>query len=342
MTTRLLWATLFALLVSGNATAQKTFEEIVARVNNDIILKSELVDAERNLRNELAQRLQGPQLDQAVLENTKHLLRNLIDTALLLQQAKEMGLNADLEVIKNMEQLRQEHKFATLEALEKAIVDQGVPVEEFKQNIRTSYLRQQVVGREVYPKIIITQEEVHNFYDTNKQSFDKPAGVQVREILVATEGKSAAEIEELRKKADDALAAVKRGDDFAEVAQKYSDAPTAASGGDLGFFEKGQLSNQLEDALAKLQKGQVSEVLTMPYGFLILKVEDKHEGGILTFEIARTQIENTLWQQRVEGKIREYLTRLRMDGFVEVNEGYVDTGAAPASTAASESNPEKN
>jgi peptidyl-prolyl cis-trans isomerase SurA len=251
-----------------------------------------------------------------------------------------MGLNADLEVIKNMEQLRQEHKFATMEALEQAIVEQGLSLEEFKQSIRTEYLKGQVVGREVYPKIIIPTEDVRNYYNTNQKAFDKPAGVQVREILISTEGKTTAETEELKKKADDALVAVRRGDDFGEVAQLYSDAPTAANGGDLGFFEKGQLSEQLEESLSKLEKGQVSDVLTMPYGFLILRVEDKHEGGILSFELARPQIENALWQQRVEPRIREYLTKLRVDGFVQVNEGYVDTGAAPP--AVSQSDPPKN
>jgi peptidyl-prolyl cis-trans isomerase SurA len=321
----------FALSVT--AMAQAVVDEIVARVNSDIILKSELVDAEKSLRNTLGQRLQGAQLEQAVNDNLRNLLRNLIDTNLILQQAKLMGLNADLEVVKNMEQLRQDYKFPTLEALEQAIVEQGIAVDEFKQNIRNEYLRQQVLQREVYPRIIITQEEVHNYYDANKQSFDKPAGVQVREILIATEGKTAAEVAELKKKAEDALAEVTRGEDFAEVAQKYSDAPTAANGGQLGFFEKGQLSTEIEDAVAKLSRGQVSEILTMPYGFIILKVDDKHDGGILTFELARNEIENAIWQQRVDGRVREYLTRLRSEGFVEVNPGYVDTGASSTAPA---------
>jgi parvulin-like peptidyl-prolyl isomerase len=332
----------FIIAASPAAAAQQVVDEIVARVNSDIILKSELTDAERTMRTQLAQDLQGQELERAVAENLKHLLRSLIDSTLLLQQAKAMGLNADLEVVKNMESLRQEYNFNSLEALEKAIVEQGMAIEEFKQNIRTRYLRDQVLQREVYPKIIVTQEEVRSYYDANTQSFDKPAGVQVREILISTEGKSPAETAELRMKAEDALAAVKRGDDFAEVAQKYSDAPSAARGGELGLFAKGELSAELETALAGLSRGQVSEILTMPYGFIILKVDDKHEGGILSFELARPEIENRLWSQRIDGKVREYLAKLRSDGFVQVNTGYVDTGAVTSTASESESSPAKN
>jgi parvulin-like peptidyl-prolyl isomerase len=135
---------------------------------------------------------------------------------------------------------------------------------------------------------------------------------------------------------------VKRGDDFAEVAQKYSDAPSAARGGELGLFAKGELSPELENALANLSRGQASEILTMPYGFLILKVEDKHDGGILSFELARNEIENTIWSQRVDGKVREYLAKLRTDGFVQVNKGYVDTGAAPVPPSGSAIPPARN
>jgi peptidyl-prolyl cis-trans isomerase SurA len=319
------------------AFAQKpvTLEEIVARVNADVILKSELVEAEKQRRAELSQQLQGAQLEQVMAQVSKDILRDLIDASLLTQQAKEMGLNADLEVVKNMEKLRQENNIPTLEDLEKAIVEQGMTVEAFKDRIRREYMSSQVLQQMVYPKIVVTNEEVRNYYDTHKQEFEKPAGYQIREILISTEGKLPGEVSELKTKADDALAAIKRGDDFGEVAQKYSDAPTAQDGGDLGFFEKGQLRKDWEDALAKTEKGQVTEILNMPYGFVILKLEDKHEGGVLPYEIAQTEVQNVIWQERVRPRIREFLTKLREDGFVEVKEGYVDTGAPAAKVSVS-------
>jgi len=332
------------LLIAVTAMAQKTVDEIIVRVNADIILKSELENAKTSLRKELAdgQHLQGAQLEQALTEQSKFLLRDLIDQTLLVQQAKEAGINADLEIVKTMERMRQEYKFETLEALEKAIVEQGISVDEYKQQIRNRYLTSQVLGREVYPKIIITNEEMRKYYDANQKNFDRPAGIQLSEITISTESKTPEEVAAQRKKAEEALAAVKKGDDFSETARKFSEAPTAQEGGVLGFFPAGQLAKALEDAVAGLEKGQTTEILTLPYGLVILKVDDKHSGGILSFELAQKDIQDQLFQQQVQPKIREFLTKLRTEGFIEIKPGYVDAGAPPEKAAkVSEATPEK-
>ena len=333
------WLTAIIFLIASTSLAQtKTVDEIVAWVNSDIILKSEFETRKVQVRNDLAEApprgrgLQGTQLEQAFNDATKTLLRDLIDETLLLQQAKDMGLNADLEVVKTMEQLRQERHLESLDELEKAIIAQGFSVDEFKQNIKTRYLTSQVLQREVYGRVVITTEEMRKYYDANIKNFDRPAGIHVREIAVSTENRSPAEIESQRKKIEEALAAVKKGDNFAEVAAKYSESQTAQEGGDLGFFVKGELANPLEDVASSLEKGQVSDVITLNGWFMILKVEDKHEGGILQFELAQKEIQDLLWQQGVQPKIREYLTKLRADGFVRVADGYADLGQ-PAKTA---------
>src|SRR2546425_1282571 len=331
---RLVVLTAILLLIASNALAQsKTVDEIIAWINSDIILKSDYELRKAAIRNDLAEPaprgrgLQGAQLEQAFNDGQKILLRDLIDETLLLQQAKDMGLNADLEVIKTMEQLRQERKLASLDDLEKAIVAQGFSVDEFKQNIKTRYLTSQVLQREVYGRVIVTTDEMKKYYDTNVKNFDRPAGIRVREISVYTENRGPAEIESQKKKIEDALAAVKKGDNFAEVASKYSESQTAQGGGDLGFFVKGELDKPLEDLASKLEKGQVTDIIPLRDGFMILKLDDKHEGGILPFELAQKDIQDVLFQQGVQPKIREFLTKLRGDGFVKVADGYTDLGS---------------
>ena len=117
------------LSMAGSAFAKtKTIEEIVAWVNNGIILKSEYELRKQQIRSDLAEApprgrgLQGAQLEQAYNEESKRVLQSLIDETLLLQQAKDMGFSGDLEVIKTMERLRQERHLDSLDALEKAIV----------------------------------------------------------------------------------------------------------------------------------------------------------------------------------------------------------------------------
>ncbi len=331
------------LLIAGQAFAQtRTVEGIVARVNAEIILKSELDRARERLRGDLAgapprgQGLQGAQLEQAFAEQSKNSLRDLIDQTLLLQKAKEMDLNAELEVVKTMERMRQENNIPSTEQLEQEIIKQLGNIDEFKQEIRTRYLTGQVLGREVYNKVVITMEELRKYYDENQKNFDRPEGLRVREIVVNTENRGPDEIDSQKKKAEEALAAIKKGDDFAEVVRKYSESATAQEGGDLGFFVKGELAKPLEDATAGLDRGQTTDILTLSYGFLILKVEDKHSGGVLPFELAQKEITDILFQRHAQPKIREYLTKLRSDGFIEVREGYVDTGAPSKTEKVSE------
>src|SRR5439155_5700754 len=167
---------------------------------------------------------------------------DLIDQTLLLQKAKEMDLNAELEVVKTLERMRQENNIPSTEELEQAIIKQLGSIDEFKQEIRTRYLTGQVLEREVYSKVVVTNEELRKYYEENKTNFDRPAGVHVREMAIYTENRGPEEIESQKKKAEEALAAIKKGDDFADVAQKYSEWPTARDGGDLGFFANGDLA----------------------------------------------------------------------------------------------------
>ena len=329
------------LSIAGTALAQtKNVEEIIAWVNNDIILKSEYEKRKAELRAELAQPkpqgagLSGAQLDQVFNDRSKTLMREMIDEALLLQQAKDLGLNGESEVIKTMDQLRQQQHLDSMEAWYKAIVDQGYNLDDFRQNIRSRYLTSQVIQRQV--SAVVTNEELRKYYEENKKNFDRPAGVQLAEIVFLTENRSPEGIESQRKKAEEALAAVKKGDDFAQVAAKYSESGTAENGGDLGFTAKGELAPSLEEIISKLDKGQVSDIIPVQGAFMILKVVDKHAGGVLPFELAQKEVFGLLYDQAMQPKIREYLTKLRNDGFVKTAEGYVDTGAAQKSEKVSE------
>src|SRR5262249_12643975 len=225
-----------SIFISSSLYSQKVLEEIIARVNADIILKSEYDTEQKNLREELAQNLQGPQLDQAIQQRSKDILRNLIDNSLLTQQAKEMGISADLEVVKQEERMRQEQNrqnpknpINSLEELEKAI-SQQMNLDHFKLRIKTQCLRNQVLGREVYNRVVVTTEDLRKYYEDHQKDFDRPAGVHIREISVNTQNMGQAEQATQRKKIEDALAAVKKGDDFGETAQKFSESDTAQSG----------------------------------------------------------------------------------------------------------------
>ena len=160
-------ALLFTLvLASSPVWAQKRIEEIAVRVNGDIILKS---DIERELdlrRTEMAQQgVPASRIVELMEEQQKTVVRDLIDKRLLVQLAKEANVNADLDVLKTMEELRTERKYATMEELESAIIKDYGDLEEFKNDIREKYMTEQVIQHEVYQHIIVTNEEMRKYYD---------------------------------------------------------------------------------------------------------------------------------------------------------------------------------
>ncbi len=335
---RLLSAVLVAAIAAAPGWAQKKIEQIAARVNSDIILKSDIDRYTENLRTDLAERVQRTELSAAeaekIFEEEKTtVLRDLIDRALLVQVAKDAGLNADLDVFKTMEQLRTERNFATMEDLEKAIVKDYGDVEEFKNDIRAKVLTQQVIEHEVYGHIVVTQEEERKYYEEHKQDFDKPAGVRLSEIVILVDRRFPDQVATQRKKAEEALAAVKKGDDFAEVAKKYSEDADAVNGGDMGYITV-ELSEDLAKAIDKLEKNQTTDIIEAPDAFVIYKLTDRHTGGILSFDLAERFVYSELMNEAAPPKVREFLTKLRQDGFVDVKEGFKDEGAVKAKAKA--------
>jgi len=325
---------------------QKVISQIAAKVNKDIILASEVKRAEADLRAELTEtsKLKGAQLVQAIEEGSKNILRDLIDKYLIKQVADDMGLDANIEVLKQLEQMRIQYNFPTEEALEAAMAKQGTNIDDVKENIRYKNLRSQVIRHEVTGKIVVTNEEMKHYYDAHKQDFDRPPGVSIGMIAVSTEDLSASEIEARQKTMAEALAALKRGEDFEDVAHKYSEDPSSQDGGVLPFFERnsdgtyGLASTELEEIISKLGKGKFTDVITnsQNHTLLILKLLDRHDGGILPFGIAEQEIYGRLMDERVEPKVRAYLTKLRAEGFVEVYPGFIDTGEATKPVKASE------
>jgi len=322
-----------AIAIALPTAAQQKIEQIVARVNGDIILKSEM-DHELDVRRFEMMKQPGmdpTKLEQEMADESKVILRDLIDRALLLQIAKEAGLNADTDVEKTMEDLRVQQKFETREELEKAIIKDYGDLDEFKNDIRTKFLTQQVIEHEVYGRMIVTNEEMRKYYEEHKSDFDRPAGIRIAEITVLVDRRLPDQVAVQRKKIEDALAAVKKGDDFGDVAEKYSEVTTAERGGDMGFVSgdlKENLNEDIAKALEGVDKGQVTNIVEFNDAFTFFKVTDKHSGGILSFDLAQREIQYQLLSKAAPDKVRAFLTELRENAFVEVKAGFQDSGAA--------------
>jgi peptidyl-prolyl cis-trans isomerase SurA len=323
------------LLGSVQLRAGTIFEEIVARVNNDIITKSDYEKARDLIRKELQRNAAGPELEKAISYQEKNLLKQMIDDQLLVQKAIDLSLNADNDVIKFLDNIRKEQKLPDMEALEKVMTQQGIDPTEFKTNIKNNSLKQQVLGREVFYKLQqVSQDEVAKYYEAHKEEFNRAEEVRIQEILISTERKKPNELPDLEKKAQEALQKARSGERFDELAKKYSDGPTATDGGDLGFFPRGKMRKEIEDVAFKLRRGQVSDLIKTDYGYVIIKLEEKHEAGIQKIEIVEDEIREKIMSSKAPAAIQEYMKKLRSQAFIKVSPGYEDTGFVPNVTVA--------
>ena len=306
-------------------------EEIIAKVNGDIITKGDVAKAESDAAAEAKkQGLQGPQLEQALKQHNDDILRDKIDQLLLIQRGKDLNINVDTELSKYMAELQKQSKIADPEKFQQYVREQtGTPFEDWKNEAKNGILTRRVISQEVGSKITVPHKDVEDYYNAHKSEFIRKEQIFLREILVSTDGKDAAGVALVEKKAKDLAARAKKGEKFPELARDNSDAVTAQAGGDLGVgYEKGQLAADVENAVWTQPKGFVTDPMRVSNGFLILKVEDHQKEGQAALEDVQNEIMEKLYSPKMQPAVREYLTKLRRDAFLQIKAGYVDAGAA--------------
>jgi peptidyl-prolyl cis-trans isomerase SurA len=303
-------------------------EDIIARVNDQIITRSDYDRAIKELDQEGRQR--GLTMQQ-LSEEHKDLLRNLIDQQLWLSKGKELGINGETELVNRLNEIRKQYNLSTMEDLEKAAQDQGVSYEDFKANIRNQIVTQEVMRQEVGRHVSFTPGEVQRFFEAHKQEYAQPESVRLSEILVSTgtptptpEGvpqDDPAKVAAAKAKADDIVAKLKGGADFSQLARNSSDGQTAAQGGDIGQFRRNAMAKVLEDATFSLKAGQYTEPIRTKQGFVILKVVQHVPGGVPEFKDVEQEVEQNYYESKMMPAMREYLTKMREDAYVEIKTG---------------------
>lgn len=302
-------------------------EEIVARVNDQVISTSDYNKAVQDLEQ---QAQQHQWTEQQIFEAKQNLLRDLIDQQLLLSRGKELGITGETELVKQLDQMRKDNHLDTMDDLQKAAEAQGVSWTDFKASMRNHIIEQMVIRQEVGSHINISPSEVQAYYDAHKQEFEQPESERLSEILIPTANPDdAAQVAAAKQKADDAEAKLKGGEDFATLAKAVSGGMTAANGGDLGEFKRGQLAKVLEDDTFDLKPGQFTEPIRTKQGYIILKVTQHTAPGIAPMKDVEPQIEDQIGMEKMQPALRAYLTKLRDNAYIDIRDGYVDSAASP-------------
>lgn len=308
-------------------------EEIIAKVNGDIVMRSEYEESLIEKRNEISrqQNLSDEQRQNFLQDLEKNALRDLIDTRLLIQKAKEFGVSVEAQVLRQRDRMMKANGLETVEDFETWVTEEvGMSPEDALDRIRSHFLTQTVVSQEVGSRIAIPRGEVEAYYEEHKQEFVRTEGLRLAEIVISTAGKTGEELVATEKKAKEIRKRLLKGEPFPEIARRVSDnKQNSERGGDIGIWRRGQLRKEIEDFVFDKPKGHITDLIKVPNGYLILKVYEKHREGQATLEEVSDEIRDRLSRPKFQPAFREYLSKLRMDAYIEIRPGYLDAASVP-------------
>jgi parvulin-like peptidyl-prolyl isomerase len=322
-----------SLLLAASARGE-IIERIVAKINGEIITLSEF--QARQIQEAQAARIPPERIQGFLRDNNARILQEAIDDMLLVQRAQDTGLKMP-PVDQYIEDIKKENKITSEEQFQEQLAREGMTLDELKRNMGRNILRRQILGRDLEPKVMVTDSEVKADYDARKQEFSQPATVQLREILV---------------KGDDALtragelaALARAGEDFADLARRHSVAPSKSSGGELGKLARGERNPDLEKVAFSLPGGAISDPIPSGDGYRILKIEAKTDATVTPFDEVKDTIRRALGEQRMNKELVGYIANLREKAIInimvrEVPQELVGPGASVPS-ALREPSPEK-
>ena len=309
----------FAATATASA-ASEVIDRIVAVVNEDIILLSELQDRMKAYAQRI--RKQGFDLEKErkmLFKVREDVLKNMIDEKLTDQEIKRNGIKVDdAQIDATIERIKKANAF-TDEDLRRFLERENMTMEQYRDRIREQALRTRLVNYEVKSKIVITDEEVQNYYDSHPEEYGGKVSYHLRNILIripafATEEDKQAvrnQMEQIRTRIID-------GESFGDLAKAFSQGPSADDGGDLGVFEKETLSPQIQAALEGVQPGQTTEVLDTDLGFQLFLIESVDHSQGKSLEEVRETIQDKLFAEIVDQKFISWLEELRGQSHIKI------------------------
>jgi peptidyl-prolyl cis-trans isomerase SurA len=317
---RIAVAAAILLVVSAAQPAAEILEQVLLKVNGDIITKGEFelrqVQALRTRPNLANVSPTSPELQKAIAEVTPDLILESVDTLLLVQRGRELGYTLSDEQFKGvLENIKKENKLETDAQFEQALKESGMTLADLRQEVERNMLVSRVQQVDVMEKISVSEEEAKTYYDAHRNEFTTPAEITLREIFIEVpqdeRGINVAADEAARAKAEDARKRALAGEPFPRLVTDYSASPSKNNGGLVGPVKEEELASSLQKLLSELKVGDVSEVMRVPRGYQVLKLESRSETKIRSFEDARNDISRRVANQKMQAELLKYLDRLR-------------------------------
>ena len=296
-------------------------DKIIAVVNDEIITLYEFNTAFEPYRKNIENNYKGTDKEAVIKQSREAFLQRLIDNILIEQEAKKSGAGIivkDEEVMEVLQDVLAKQKLSMQEYL-KNLAREGNSLDSVKKEIRGQMMRARILRREVKAKILVSDEEIGEYYNKNRQEYEGKETVRIKQILLLLPPDANKTI--IAKVKNEAMQLHKRvmnGESFDLLALNYSQGPAAAQGGDVGFIGRGTIIPEVEAAAFSLPVGQVSEVIESSVGFHIIQVVDKKGAGLKPIAAVREEIKTKIEDEKLDKKFDEWIASVRAKSHIEV------------------------
>ncbi len=307
------------LLAVANPAAGEVVDRIVAIVNDDVITLSELNTAFDPFMKKIEARVTGQEKEKIIAEGRTTILNRMIDSKLIEQEAKKSGLTVKddeiMGVIKDILKNRNMQMADLIQALNK----DGLTFDGYKRELREQMMRQRLIRKEIRAKIVITDEEIGDYYRQHRDDYEGKEAVRLKQILIPVPATADDFIRNrAREVAEGALKRINSGESFEAVAVQFAQGSAGAAGGDIGFVEKGSMVPEVEKVALTLEIGALSPVIASPQGFYIIQIVDKRGAGLKPITEVRQEIMMKLEDEKATKRFDAWIAELRAKSLIEV------------------------
>ena len=292
-------------------------DRVICVVNNDAITLYELEEAEAHYLYENKER--QPEGEARVALRQK-LLSHMIESRIQVQQAeREKIIVEDAEINEQVEDVMKKVNAKNQQEFEEILKSQGLTLEGVKKRVKDQIMVQRLTRRKVGLRVSVTEQEIDKYLEENRDKLEVGLSFDARHILFLPEASQGEEgWEASRKQAEEVYALLKQGQDFAELAKKYSQDPSGKEGGSLGTLKRGELAPDIEEAILKLDPGQISAPFRSKVGYHIFKLESKESLTGDALAQTRKQVRDILYRQKYDARMREWVAEIKQRAIIDI------------------------
>ncbi|MGB5686371.1 MAG: SurA N-terminal domain-containing protein [Candidatus Electrothrix sp.] len=328
MKIRWLYILLAFLSITHPPVAQSDIiDSSVAVVNEDVITLSDVNTIGEAIFRQITEEAPPEQREKALQQARKRIITQLIENKLLTQQATALRISVTEAAIDHAQKQVLQRNGFTEEGFKAELKNTGMSEAQYRETLREQILRSKLINYEVRSKIVVPDEEIQRYFEQQYSKEAKAQGYYLLQLGVSwIDSGQASELpatkEDARKRAEVAHKLAQEGQDFKELARKYSNLPSAADGGDLGIFEKNEMAAYMQDAVITLQPGEISPVIERPDSYIFFKLlsngqEEEGKERVLDENI-KEEIRNKLYKQEAEERYKKWLEKIRSEAYIKI------------------------